>query len=382
MIDKSKLKKVCIYNKEETISNKILNLQNSKEKKIEIQSSKLKTFKIAVPSKVSKYTSLEKLKQITKVSDNEPIIDIIIPYKKRHKSISLTRVEDYEQKENEHILSFFGCSLFQFIKNIEMNQITPDLLARHRITPELRTKMIDWMIEVFSVFNFSESCFFLSVNIFDMFIANTSKILLDDDIHLLGMTCMFIASKFEESRGLRLDFVYEKIGYRTFDKTIILHKEIEIVKTIGFENLICTSAGEFISSFCFDFIQNNKVFVDKYSIKPLIKKLELNSLYYAKMLTHFDIFNNYSSSLRALACLIVSFDQIRHEKLVLTPEEESYIREWLKYILHESKFDDQIKLIYSQINDAMDLYNSLDFIGFHLNQSYNKQKDLLSQTLG
>ena len=74
MIDKSKLKKVCIYNKEETISNKILNLQNSKEKKIEIQSSKLKTFKIAVPSKVSKYTSLEKLKQIISVGTHHDTI--------------------------------------------------------------------------------------------------------------------------------------------------------------------------------------------------------------------------------------------------------------------------------------------------------------------
>ncbi len=58
--------------------------------------------------------------------------------------------------------------------------------------------MVDWMIEVISVYNFLNETFFLAVCIMDKFLATTPQILIDKDIHLLGIICMYLASKEEE----------------------------------------------------------------------------------------------------------------------------------------------------------------------------------------
>ena len=44
-----------------------------------------------------------------------------------------------------------------------------DPLERHQVPSDLRTKMVDWMIEVTTTFKCSERTFFLSVAIFDHF---------------------------------------------------------------------------------------------------------------------------------------------------------------------------------------------------------------------
>ncbi len=302
---------------------------------------------------------------------------ITIPYTKRLKLYSEFTLKDYQSFENDKILSTYGSSCFNFIKSIEMNQITPNLLDRHSITPELRTKMIDWILEVYLAFNYSDQCFFLTVHILDMYIAKSDRLLTDNDIHLIGIVAMYIASKFEESKSLRLDFLYEKIGYRNFSKEEILHMEIEIVKVIGLENLISTSAGEFINSLCFDFIYNNKEFVNKYNLKSLMKILEMNAIYFAKLITHFHKINKFCASIKAVVCLVIAFDQIKNENVKLGESEIFYIREWLKYIIGECKLENFIQELYNEATDAMEVYNSLDFIGFNLNIQYNQMKDEL-----
>ena len=109
------------------------------------------------------------------------------------------------------------------------------------------------MIEVFSVFDYSDTTLFTAVNTMDQFINKTADILEDKDIHLIGMISMFIASKFEETYPLRLDFLEEKVGHNTFSKKEILSKEREMVNTIGANSLIGTSALECITSFFYDF---------------------------------------------------------------------------------------------------------------------------------
>lgn len=58
--------------------------------------------------------------------------------------------------------------------------------------------MIDWMIEVLSAFNCDENTFFVAINLMDEYLLKTKKIITSNDIHLIGITCMLIASKMEE----------------------------------------------------------------------------------------------------------------------------------------------------------------------------------------
>jgi len=62
----------------------------------------------------------------------------------------------------------------------------------------MRSKMVDWMIEVISVYNFLNDTFFLAVYLLDKYLSMTTLSLVDKDIHLIGIICMYMASKEEE----------------------------------------------------------------------------------------------------------------------------------------------------------------------------------------
>lgn len=315
------------------------------------------------------------------LSDNNSS-KIIIPYIKRnsrheisskYKTKHLTQLT-YKGKENEKNLLNYGSSIFLFIQSIEKRFIFDSLLSKHSVSSEIRTKMIDWILEVFSVFKFDYSCFFLTVHIIDSYIQFTDKLLTDDDIHLLGMVAMFIASKIEESKGLSLDFLYEKVGYCTFPKEQIIKHELEIIKTIKPENLIFTSSAEFIKSFCYDFTYNNRSFLEKYNISKIFEILEFNAVYYSMLISHFDTFCKYPSSLKGIACLVLSFENLKFD-VSLKKDEEFYIKEWIRYIVKESKVDNLLQEIYTKSYDAIDIYSELEYIGFNLNVNYQKKKE-------
>ena len=55
------------------------------------------------------------------------------------------------------------------------------------------------------------------------------------DLHLVGVTSMFTAGKYEEIHPLKLGIIYDKISRRKFKKQDILQKESELVATIDFK---------------------------------------------------------------------------------------------------------------------------------------------------
>lgn len=63
----------------------------------------------------------------------------------------------------------------------------------------------------------------------DHYLSKTIKSHAPADLHLLGVTCMFMASKFEEIYPLKLNVVYEKIAHRKITKDDIKSKEDDIM---------------------------------------------------------------------------------------------------------------------------------------------------------
>ena len=47
--------------------------------------------------------------------------------------------------------------------------LTNDSLIKHKITPALRARMIDWMIEVLTNFKCDDQTFFLAVSLLDRY---------------------------------------------------------------------------------------------------------------------------------------------------------------------------------------------------------------------
>ena len=56
-----------------------------------------------------------------------------------------------------------------------------------------------------------------------------------NDLHLIGVTSIFIATKFEELTPIKLSVVYEKIGHRKISKDDIRMMESEILSIIGYD---------------------------------------------------------------------------------------------------------------------------------------------------
>jgi cyclin A len=95
--------------------------------------------------------------------------------------------------------------------------------------------MVDWMIEVLSSYRMSEETFFKSIYFMDAYLKNKKTKLEVKDLHLIGVTAMFAAAKYEEIHPLKLAVVYEKIARKKFKKTEILEMESEMVETLEFK---------------------------------------------------------------------------------------------------------------------------------------------------
>jgi hypothetical protein len=108
-------------------------------------------------------------------------------------------------------------------------------MKEHKITLEHRARMIDWMIEVLSTFKCSDKTFFLSVNIMDRYFKCKQRELFNDDLHMIGIVSMFIASKYEDVLPLLMKTVVSKIGHNKFPLKDIELCEIEILKKLSFK---------------------------------------------------------------------------------------------------------------------------------------------------
>jgi len=56
--------------------------------------------------------------------------------------------------------------------------------------------MIDWMVEVITSYKCDDESFFMSVLLLDLYYANVGKNLEVSDLHLIGITSMFVATKY------------------------------------------------------------------------------------------------------------------------------------------------------------------------------------------
>jgi hypothetical protein len=168
-------------------------------------------------------------------------------------------------------------------------------LGKHQISPDYRSKMIDWMVEVLTTFKNSDQTFFLAVNILDRYFKETDKTLSGGDLHLSGIVCMFIASKYEDVIPLLMRTVINKIGHNKFEVPTIEDKELEILKAIQYK----------IGS------PTVKEFLDRYFEElndPYLKqdKFQKISLYLAKLASHNYSLMQLPTSLLASAVLNVA----------------------------------------------------------------------------
>lgn len=270
-------------------------------------------------------------------------------------------------------------------------------LSSHNISERVRSKMIDWIIEVLVNYNCDEQTFFIAVSLMDRYLKFYSITSLKaDDIHLIGITCIFMASKYQDVYPLRLKEVKEKIAHNKFSLDQIKDKETQISFVLSFIITLPTQ-WDFINLFIEEIFYNskqnnfginNKTLKDNYlseihfTKSPSAKKVkflnteEISSqvlelefmkyttnfinllkhlvLYLCKMNTHDYKISYKNPSLVAAATLFVSM------KISEQINEETYISQYFcKKLIKLSNFEEQkiVKLAKRILSNAQNFEN-------------------------
>jgi hypothetical protein len=116
-----------------------------------------------------------------------------------------------------------------------MQFLTAGCLNRHKVTPALRARMVDWMIEVLTNFKCDDQTFFLAVSLMDRYFKHKSDAREIADLHVIGVTTMFIASKYEDIYPLKMKMVHEKIAHKKLPIERIKTLEMDILKSISYK---------------------------------------------------------------------------------------------------------------------------------------------------
>jgi len=256
--------------------------------------------------------------------------------------------------ENENLITDYGMSMYKILIERENNFVTKNLFQKHKIEAKVRTKMVDWMIEVLATYRAEPRTLFLAVNLMDMYIKKSPKILDNTDVHLLGVTSMFVMSKYEDVIPLRISSVYHKICHKAFSETQIQEMERKILVTLDW-NIDFVSCYDFIKTYIYDFLINNKHYINELKMNQVILNLENIAVYFAKLTLHSELFSGYLSSLKAICCIVAARDALVSHSKTLTGEMNIFLKNWILFLINESIFEmDFVKKAY---NELMDFYH-------------------------
>ena len=282
-IMKQKLGNLEKDNSEEKENSKIYS--NRKDKLL--KNSKAKRYK----NKSNKNVSKESSKKLTNLSsfkyrnkNKSPeknyfsfnLQNLLINTKITENKNNLIEKDDYREMFSKYVRDDYSNSILESLLKDDFVEV--NFLGNHKITPRMRTRMADWMIEVLSNYNCDDLTYFESINIMDRYFkqcCNKKIILLPEDLHLVGVTSMFISSKYHDIRPLRLKTVQEKIAHGKLSCEEIKNKEDEISRFLNYSFGLPT-IWEFITIFI------EEIFYVKYNTHQIRNKILLDNYYKEK----------------------------------------------------------------------------------------------------
>ena len=300
-----------------------------------------------------------------------------------------SEIQDSKNAQNTEELQFFGVSEF-YIKEISQDLISKygnyflksfdqknldippsDFMSRHKINPSIRTKMINWMLEVFHSFKSNEETIFSAVKIMDKFIWKTKDNLKSEDIHLIGMVCIYLASKTYDVVPIQMNSLKHLIGHDLFSQKTIKEMEKKIIQTINFD-LFNPTTYEFIQFLLYDFYMNNKESIVGLKLKRMLDILENCAIFLAKLCNHFEIYSSVSPIYLSVSCVIIAYDMMKDNCKSLTEEKQKFFKDWLHFLLNNiaktSEIRNEIEKIYRNIEKtyiAFEKMNLNNLVKYH-----------------
>jgi G2/mitotic-specific cyclin 2 len=105
---------------------------------------------------------------------------------------------DAEDLDDPLMVAEYVSEIFEYLKELEVNTMANHNYMENQpdLEWQMRGILIDWLLEVHTRFRLLPETLFLAVNIIDRFLS--CKVVQLDRLQLVGVTAMFIASKYEE----------------------------------------------------------------------------------------------------------------------------------------------------------------------------------------
>lgn len=262
-------------NQKQKENNKIYNNHNKNQNK----QSKTKRKKNKSNGNISKesYTNLSSFKYKSKIKFQEKnyssynLENLLINVNISENKNNNIEKDEYREMFSKYVRDDYSNSILESL--LKDDYISKNFLEFHKITPRMRTRMADWMIEVLSNYNCDDLTYFESINLMDRYFVECQKrkiILFPEDLHLIGVTSMFIASKYHDIRPLRLKIVQEKIAHGKLTCEEIKSKEDEISRFLNYSFGLPT-IWDFITIFI------EEIFYVKYNSHQIQNKILLEN---------------------------------------------------------------------------------------------------------
>ena len=274
------------------------NKNNSNQKQKQIKFPKIKKAKNKsysnFPKETIKVTNLSSFKYRHKIKSPENknlssfnLENLLINTKITEKKENNIEKDEYREMFSKYVRDDYSYSILESLLKDDFTVV--NFLENHKITPRMRTRMADWMIEVLSNYNCDDLTYFESINVMDRYFkeCENRKIILEpEDLHLIGVTSMFIASKYHDIRPLRLKTMKEKIAHDKLSCEEIKNKEDEISRYLNYSFGLPTM-WDFISIFIEEIFYvkynsyqiQNKILLENYYKKNIFdKKIEKNKI--------------------------------------------------------------------------------------------------------
>lgn len=141
---------------------------------------------------------------------------------------------DTEDIDDPLMVAEYVHEIFDYMKELEITTMpNPDYMKNQdELEWKMRGILVDWLLEVHTRFRLLPETLFLAVNIIDRFLSN--KVVQLERLQLVGVTAMFIASKYEEVLSPHVqNFVH--VADDGFPESEILTAERFMLATLNYD---------------------------------------------------------------------------------------------------------------------------------------------------
>ena len=262
----------------------------------------------------------------------------------------------YLYREKAFMIEKYGKDVYMWNKENESSFSIPNsFLEKHSISPEVRKRMVDWMVEVFSAYSSEPGTFELAVHIMDEYLFKTEKKLKDSNILLIGLASIYLASKMQEKVPMRLIHIVKNLGKDEYSNKQIIEIEKELLQTTNFD-IFAVSTYDYLMTFFWDLKVNNSIELKEFNEKNVIDIYMNFCVFLSKLVLYNQELVTYGTSLIAIAILSLGYDFLKTNDKVKDIEMRHFLRDWIFYLMNVFNLDPEaVSIVYWKIHELFKL---------------------------